>query len=122
MREERDKTRLIMKVLIAIVVVLGLVVVYLLVAQPAYNNIVANSQTQGANYAIGSILQTVQANGYVSIPVSQNQSVNLISDALIVQSVQKNGYVAIPVGANQTLYLVPYNPNQTPAAASNTTK
>ncbi len=87
MRDEVEKTRLIIKALIAIVVVLGLVVVYLLVALPAYNSSLNNAYGQGVNYGVN---YTVLS---------------------ILQSIQTHGYVAIPLGNNQTAYLTAFNPN-----------
>ncbi len=83
MRDEKDRTRLVVKILIAVVVLLVIIVAYLTVISSAINNFAAQKQVEGANLFISQIL----------IPELQTQ-----------------GYVAIPIG-NQTLYLVPYNPN-----------
>ena len=85
MRDEKDRTRLMVKVLVAIVVLLIIIVAYLTVISSAINNFAAQKQVEGANLFISQIL----------IPELQTQ-----------------GYVALPLGNNQTLYLVPYNPNQ----------
>jgi hypothetical protein len=82
MRDEAERTRLMIKALIAIVVVLGLIVIYLLVAQPAYNNALNQAGYsgfgQGINYTINSILSSIQTKGYVQIPLGNNRTLILV--------------------------------------------
>ena len=86
MRNENDKTKLIVKILIVVVILLALIVLYLVVFQQQYNNFVAQKQTEG---------------------------INLFISQYLIPQLQQNGYVSIPIG-NQTLYLVPVVPgNQT---------
>ena len=84
MREEKDKTKLIIRVLIAVVALLAIIVLYMAVFQQQYNNFVAEKQIEGANLFITQIL---------------------------IPQLQAQGYVAIPIG-NETLYLVPVQPEQ----------
>ncbi|MBI2044357.1 hypothetical protein HYT24_03270 [Candidatus Pacearchaeota archaeon] len=70
---------------VMVVVLLGLVL-YAFVFQPMITGYVTNVYNQGANDAVRLMLGQVQQQGYVQIPVNQNQSV----------------------------VLVPYNPNQQP--------
>jgi len=82
MRSESDKTKLIVKILIAVVVLLALIVLYLVVFQQQYNNFINEKRVEGIDLFISQIL---------------------------IPQLQQNGYVQIPVG-NQTLYLVPVQP------------
>lgn len=71
------KTQRTIKILIGLVAFLMLVLVYFFVAQPQMNKFVAKKQYEGANYAVGSILASIQSQGYVEIPVG-NQSLVLV--------------------------------------------
>jgi len=97
MRSETDKTKLLIKSLIAIVVVLGLIVLYLLVISPQYNNIVVNSQNRGFSAGVNYTLNS------------------------IFSSLQQQGYVSLPLGGNHTLYLVPVQPGNQSAPNTGTT-
>ncbi len=100
MRSESDKTRLTIRILIAVVVFLAIIVLYFVILQPQYNNLVIKSQNEG---------------------------VNLFISQYLVPQLQQNGYVSLPVG-NQTIYLVPVQPgngtssNTTGTTSGNTTK
>ncbi|PJE81301.1 hypothetical protein COU58_03210 [Candidatus Pacearchaeota archaeon CG10_big_fil_rev_8_21_14_0_10_32_42] len=83
MRDEKDKTKLIVKVLISVVVLLILIVLYMAVFQQQYNKFVDEKRAEGVNLAVSEILIQLQNNGYVQIPVG-----------------------------NETLILVPYIPPQ----------
>ncbi len=82
---EKENNRILIAVLLVLVVVLGGMVLYSFALKPAINGYVINAQNQGVNLAVASI----------------------------VNQIQQQGYVQIPVG-NQTLVLVPYNPTQQP--------
>lgn len=69
MSNESDKTKLMIKVLIAVVVLLAIIVLYLLVFQNQYNNFVNERRAEGVNLAVSQILAEIQANGYVQIPI-----------------------------------------------------
>lgn len=86
---EKENNRILVAVLLVLVVVLGGMVLYSFALKPAINGYVVNAQTQGVNLAVASI----------------------------VNQIQQQGYVQIPVG-NQTLVLVPYNPPQQPQAVN----
>ncbi len=80
---ERDNTKFALRALVILVIVLSLLVLYAFVLKPAMNGYVVKSQNDGVNYVIASI----------------------------VNQIQQQGYVQIPVG-NETLVLVPYQPEQ----------
>lgn len=86
---ERESNRVLIAVLLVLVVVLGGMVLYSFALKPAINGYVVSAQNQGVNLAVASI----------------------------VNQIQQQGYVQIPVG-NQTLVLVPYNPDQQPQTVS----
>ncbi|MCR4327528.1 MAG: hypothetical protein NUV46_03025 [Nanoarchaeota archaeon] len=69
MGSENERTRLIIKVLMAVVVLLVVIVLYLLVFQTQYNNFVNEKRAEGVNLAVSQILADLQTNGYVQIPV-----------------------------------------------------
>tara|TARA_Y100000294_G_C8531837_1_gene327319 strand:+ start:634 stop:897 length:264 start_codon:yes stop_codon:yes gene_type:complete len=75
----KNKTNVFMVVLVLLVVVLGVVVVYSFVAKPLITGYNVQKYNQGANDVL----------------------------ILLVNEVQSQGFVQIPVG-NQTLVLVPY--------------
>ena len=79
MRENR-KT-LIIGILALIILILGIMVIYIYIAKPVVTGYESRIYNQGAN--------------------------NVLS--VLVNQIQKQGYVQIPVG-NQTLVLVPYIP------------
>lgn len=80
----RNKTGVLIGVLIFVIAVLLLIVIYAFVVKPAIINYQVTNQNQGINYAVGTIIQQIQQNGYAQIPVG-----------------------------NQTLILVPLQPSQT---------
>ena len=71
------KTQRTIKILIGLVAFLLLVIVYFFVAQPQMSKFVAEKQSEGVNYAVGSILASIQSQGYVEIPVG-NESLILV--------------------------------------------
>lgn len=75
-----NKNLLIASLIIIILVLLG-IIIYIFAIKPAISNYVIGTQNQGIDYAL----------------------------AIIVQQIQQNGYVQIPIG-NQTLILVPAQP------------
>ena len=74
------KNSLIVFLIVVILFLFG-VIAYIFGVKPAINNYVIEKQTQGMDYAL----------------------------AIIVQQIQQNGFVKIPIG-NQTLILVPAQP------------
>ena len=77
-----NKNLLIASLVIVILVLLG-VITYIFAIKPAISSYVIGTQNQGIDYAL----------------------------AIIVQQIQQNGFVQIPIG-NQTLILVPAQPQQ----------
>ncbi|NCN52043.1 hypothetical protein GW931_03460 [archaeon] len=112
MRSETDKTKLIVKILIAVVVLLAIIVLYLVVFQQQYNNFVDAKRVEGIDLFISQILipQLQQTGGYVQIPVG-NQTMDLVLIQALVSQINDHEYAQVPVG-NQTLYLVPVQPGQ----------
>ena len=65
-------------ILIAVVTVLILFIAFFFIAKPQMENYEIKKQTEGVNYILETILQSVQTNGYIGIPVDENQTVNLV--------------------------------------------
>jgi len=76
--------------LVLIIVVLAGILIYTFVIVPSLTGYVVGKQNEGVQIAINSILLQVQ----------------------------QNGFVQIPVGENQTLFLAPFNPKQTQASSA----
>jgi len=81
MRNENDKGKKIIWILSIIITILVLALVYFLVISPQIENknLVKedNLRIEGFNYAIGSILASIQQQGYVEIPIG-NESLMLV--------------------------------------------
>ena len=77
-----NKNLLIVSLIIVILLLLG-IITYVFAIKPAISGYVVSTQNQGIDYAL----------------------------AIIVQQIQQNGFVKIPIG-NQTLILVPAQPQQ----------
>lgn len=71
------KEKTVFRVLVALVVILGLLVLYAFILRPAYTGLVVDARNDGINIALSSILLQVQQNGYVQIPVG-NQTLILV--------------------------------------------
>lgn len=79
MKDVGDRNpRALVFVLIAVIVVLALVLLYAFVVQPSMNGYAVKLQNEGVAYTLSLILAQVQQNGYVEIPVSENQSLVLV--------------------------------------------
>ena len=76
-----------MGILVLLVVVLGVIVIYSYVAKPVVTGYVTKTYNQGVSQGANDVL------------------------SVLVNQIQTQGYVQIPVG-NQTLVLVPYIPPQ----------
>ena len=78
----KNKTNLIIAILIVLVFILGAMVVYSYVAKPLISGYSVKTYgqgyNQGANDALVSFLNQVQVQGYVQIPLGNNQSVVLV--------------------------------------------
>lgn len=81
------RTNILVVFLVLIIVVLAGVLIYAFVIAPSLTGYVVGKQNEGVQIAINSILLQVQ----------------------------QNGFVQIPVGENQTLFLAPFNPQQAQA-------
>ena len=106
-KKETDKYRKLVWILGIVVAVLVLFLIFLFVLRPATMNFVGDKQMEGVNIAIASIIQSVYVNGYVDIPISEDQSLTLFPLESIVQTVQNQGYLEIPISEEQSLILVP---------------
>ena len=74
----REKTGLIIGLLVIIILVLGGLVLYSYVGKPyisGYNN---NIYNQGANDALTVLINQVQSRGYAEIPLNNNQVLVLV--------------------------------------------
>ncbi|MDA3836917.1 MAG: hypothetical protein PF542_04810 [Nanoarchaeota archaeon] len=76
-KEGSRGSKKIVVILSIVVAVLILVILYFFVAQPQMNKYVAAKQYEGVNYALASILSGIQTQGFVQMPISENQSVIL---------------------------------------------
>ncbi len=65
-------------ILVGVIVVLALLVIYAFVVKPAINGYAVKSYNEGVNYAISTMISQLQNNGYVQIPLPNNQSVILV--------------------------------------------
>jgi hypothetical protein len=85
---KEERRGLVIKVLLAIIVILVLFIIFIFVVRPSFNNYVYNKQIAAQAIVLNNILYQLQ----------------------------QQGYVQLPVGENQTLILVPYKPSATPLA------
>lgn len=71
-------SRLTIIILGAVITVLAILVLYAFVVRPAINGYTIKAQNQGAVYMFNSIVSSVQQKGYVSLPLTNNQSIILV--------------------------------------------
>lgn len=71
-----NKGFLVVSLILVILILLG-VIGYAFAIKPAINSYVINNQNQGIDFAVSNILQQLQQNGYVQIPVG-NQTLILV--------------------------------------------
>lgn len=88
MGTENRRIGLIIGILVGIIVLLSVLLAYFLWAKPTYQGFVGEKQQEA--YNIG--------------------QVELLNGILV--QIQQQGFVQIPLNENQTLYLMPFNPNQ----------
>ena len=91
-----NKSKMVVWSLVVVIAVLALLLVYILVVQPAVGNYVYGKQVTAYNQAQSDVVNT-----------------------MLVQ-LQQQGYIQIPVG-NQTLYLVAAQPKQGTSGTANST-
>ena len=84
------RTNIFIAVLILVIVILAAIMLYAFFIKPQIQGYAVQKQNEGVQIAVNSILLQLQQNGFVQIPLNQNQ----------------------------TLYLVPYNPQQQQAPAA----
>lgn len=91
MRQDHSnrKHKLTVRILTAVVAVLVLFIVFFFVAKPQVENYDSRKQTEGANFVLGTIVNSVQTQGFVGIPISDNQTVNLVPVEACGQIVQQ---------------------------------
>ena len=80
-----DKTRLTITILVVLVVALAAFVLYSFVIQPTIDGYVVEKQTEGVQIAVTTILTQIQQNGFVQIPLADNQVLTLIPPAMCSQ-------------------------------------
>ncbi len=73
-----NKTRWLIASLVFIIVVLGGILVYAFVFAPAVTGYTVDKQNEGVQIAISTILNQIQQNGFVQIPVGENQTLVLV--------------------------------------------
>jgi len=80
MRQDNSnkKQNLTVKILIAIVTILVLFIAFFFVAQPQMQNYDAKKQIEGYQEAIRQVLTGIQSQGFVGIPISENETINLV--------------------------------------------
>ena len=79
-----DKSNVVIGLLVLVIVVLAGVLIFTMVVKPRISGYVVAKQTEGVQIAVNAILLQLQQNGFVQIPLNENQ----------------------------TLYLAPFNPQQ----------
>lgn len=72
-----NKSNVVITVLVLVVVVLAAIVLYTLVVKPKLSGYVVAKQNEGVQIAVNSILLQLQQNGFVQIPLSENQTLYL---------------------------------------------
>ena len=65
-------------VLSVLVMVLVLVLLYVLVFVPTFNNYVIDKQFEAQNILVANMVSLIQSEGYVQIPLSENESLVLV--------------------------------------------
>lgn len=66
------------KIMAGIIVVLVLFIAFFFVVAPQVNKFAANKQIEGANFVYTDILNSVQAQGYYPIQLSENETLILV--------------------------------------------
>jgi hypothetical protein len=87
--DNSQKTKRTIQILIGVVAFLLVFIAFFFVVKPQVNKFVYAKQMEGANFAVANIIGGVQANGYVEIPVSANQSLVLVPYVPEQQQVQQ---------------------------------
>lgn len=120
MAKEKNYYKYATFLLVAILILFGLFTVWNSIMDSEFNNGVEKGQQN----AIVFMLSEAVNKGYVTVSVSENQSVTLVPVqsvqnaqqniiSSIIGSVEEKGYVELNVGNNQSLVLLPYVPQET---------
>ncbi|MDO8467851.1 MAG: hypothetical protein Q7S56_02805 [Nanoarchaeota archaeon] len=64
--------------LVLVILVLVAVVAYIFLIAPSINGYIVNKQIEAQQILVSTIIQQIQAQGYVQIPVSSNESLVLV--------------------------------------------
>lgn len=72
------KHKIIIWVMIMIILILLLFIIYSFIFLPAYNNLIVKKQAEAQQVLIYGMMQQIQQQGYVSIPLSQNETLVLV--------------------------------------------
>ena len=73
-----NRTRILIVVLVLIIVVLAGIMLYVFAIKPKISGYVVERQREGVVIAVNSILAQLQQQGFVQIPLNQNQSIILV--------------------------------------------
>ena len=73
-----DRTKVTITILVILVVLLAAVLVYLFVVQPAIQGYNIQRQSEGVQIAVSAILTQLQQQGFVQIPLGENQTLILV--------------------------------------------
>ncbi|MEK6895185.1 MAG: hypothetical protein AABX48_01565 [Nanoarchaeota archaeon] len=65
-------------ILVLVILVLVAVVAYIFLIAPSINGYIVNKQIEAQQILVSTIIQQIQAQGYVQIPVSSNESLVLV--------------------------------------------
>jgi len=91
------KHKITVRILVAVVAVLILFIAFFFVVQPGVSTHDQKQQIEGANNVIGQILNSVKTQGYIGIPLDENNTLNLVpvqSCAQVVEAQQKQAQTA----------------------------
>ncbi len=78
MKEKRDKTGLVIKILILVIIVLLVVIAYVFIAKPVINGLVIQGYNQGAQDVIVQIAQQSATCQQVPLRIG-NQTINIVA-------------------------------------------
>lgn len=73
-----DKSKITIRILIAVVILLVLFIAFVFIVRPSFNNYVVKQQNAAQILVINSILYQIQQQGYVQLPVGNNQTLILV--------------------------------------------
>ncbi len=76
--KEKNNQKTIIWILSGIIVLLALFIAYFFILNPTIEKFATKNKIEGYNFAVSNILNSVNMNGFVEIPISENQSVILV--------------------------------------------